>query len=152
MTTRKPTTALLACVAILAAGCGGDEGEPGHGEPYTPPATSAGLVLVPATQTTTPGSDVEVRLENRSGSRATYGACPVLERRSGDRFVPAISGPVACIEIAYVTPDGRTGAPLGVTVPDSAPPGEYRIRHEITLGTSEVEQVTVSASLTVGDA
>lgn len=146
-------TVAVTVILIGAGGCGGDQAGTGGSSVPTAagPDSVPGLSLIPVTQRTSAGTDVEVRLQNDSALQATYGACPTLERRSGDSFVPASTEPMACIEIAYVTAPGETGGALGITVPSSLDAGEYRITHQITLpdGPDQVRQVVVHARLDV---
>lgn len=151
-TCRHAPALTVAVAAVALAACGGAESPGDGGAPEPPPGPVAGLTLVPVSDEAEPGGTLTYRLRNESERRATYGACPALERLADGRFVPALGGPVACIEIAYVTAPGETGGELGVSVPPDAPPGTYRVSHEITLGGGDggpVDTATVTAPATV---
>lgn len=160
---------MVVLVLLFAGGCGGTEDEssgggqspdapvgsdpvapdPGVGPPDLGPVDEPTLAI-PADEVA-PGGRVTAYVI-AADRRLTYGACPTVEvlDPSGE-WQPAITEPMACIEIAYVTQPGRTGGALTAGVPPDAEPGEYRLRHQVTVQGEGpgVETATLTAPFTV---
>ena len=129
--------AVLVTLAVLPAGCDGDDdpmdtspppAPPTHPEPKPPPREHRGVTLQLDRDQVTPGETLELTIENGTRTRLEYGVAYRLERRTADGWRWVNRDAAFILILKMIEPGARDREEI--QLPDDLKPGRYRIVKE----------------------
>ena len=143
--------ALVATLALFAAGCGGDDDtvdttSPTPTTPTTPSREHQDIVLELDRETAQPGDVLELTIDNRTPTRWEYGAAYRLERRTDDGWRWVNRDQAFILLLKVLEPRAREREEIGL--PDDLEPGRYRIVKSFT-DPAAGEETRAKATFTV---